>query len=428
MTALSLVHLTDQHDPRRRAAQDAGAAAARVPGDSVDAFPGGPVDVIGSSPVLGASIAPPDDDGDDEELPTADDGAQPPPSTAVAPGDDAMAAEVARERAARAPGGAPVRVSSHPVLFPARFAGGATGEGELATLSPECEPKWGNTWLREFAESRAEVCAPVAAAASDGLRAALAAVSVRSDDGTPGWRGDDWESGGDGDGAPRANWTRAGPSRAVSRITSWRATTGASFHWMRNVALDFSQLATNGDRRTFGVGFIRAACAGGGPAWTTDRDQTALASFAKTDGGAPLQCDEWVHTPTVVIQHDDIGACGGRVRAWTEAGPMGCAGARRCCGCSRGHCLAPPSPVVHRRRHRTARPTTHITHARCTPSLQGTRTTTWRTSGACGSRWRSCSSRRASRPTTRVRACVRRPASHVTTSGLRPVSSLAVTT
>lgn len=57
---------------------------------------------------------------------------------------------------------------------------------------------------------------------------------------------------------------------------------------------------------------MTASCVGA-PQWHADREEAhlpprrsspALDGFVQT--AAPLACDEWVLTPTVVIQHDDV--------------------------------------------------------------------------------------------------------------------------
>jgi len=66
-------------------------------------------------------------------------------------------------------------------------------------------------------------------------------------------------------------------------------------------------MSTSGDQRHFGAGFVTAACAPAELSLGSDRDQPALGGWATTPNAEPLSCDEWVHTPTLVIQHDDIG-------------------------------------------------------------------------------------------------------------------------
>jgi hypothetical protein len=100
------------------------------------------------------------------------------------------------------------------------------------------------------------------------------------------------------------------PSGVRSRIWRYDASTGGRFSWMRNVAIDFSRMQTVGDNRNFHAGFVQASCesVGDGVQHIADgRAEPALQGFQRTGPEEPLQCDEWVHTPTVVVQHDDIG-------------------------------------------------------------------------------------------------------------------------
>ena len=117
-----------------------------------------------------------------------------------------------------------------------------------------------------------------------------------------------------------------GPPRAVSRISSWRTGPGTNFHWMRNVAVDFSKMATNGNARSFSPGFITAVCDPhddflGENAFSGNEGLKGLVTVATPpqpahivipppeppSGDPVLECSEWVTTPTIVIQHDDIG-------------------------------------------------------------------------------------------------------------------------
>ena len=167
----------------------------------------------------------------------------------------------------------------HPVLYPARFA-----RGDAVPEGPECERKWGHSWMREFMGSRRDSCVPrydsLPVAARNAFRTyhALTAPDLT-----------------------------VGPQQVVSRVTSWSAGTGANFHWMRNVAVDFARMSTSGDQRHFSAGFLTAACVPSDLKLGSDRDQPALGGWTTTPNGEPLACDEWVHTPTLVIQHDDIG-------------------------------------------------------------------------------------------------------------------------
>lgn len=166
----------------------------------------------------------------------------------------------------------------HPVLFPARYASGD------AVPESGCEAKWGNSYLRDFLTSRRDSCKPNYDAMPEAARGAF-----RNYHGllTP-------DSG-------------VGPKQAVSRVTSWSSHTGANFHWMRNIAVDFSRASVSGDQRRFQSGFITGACVPDGLAFTSAGDQPALGGWQTTPNGEPLSCEEWVHTPTLVVQHDDIG-------------------------------------------------------------------------------------------------------------------------
>jgi hypothetical protein len=147
-------------------------------------------------------------------------------------------------------------------LFAQRRAGSRHGAGAA------CEAAYGNTWLRAILDARETTCAP--------------------------------RGGGGGGGAPPR-----------SRVTAHEAGDGSRVYTLVNVSLDFSRVARSQNMRTFLPGFIRGACdaveaplfAGGG------HDEPALSgdtweALASDDA---LVCDTWVHTPTIVVQHDDIG-------------------------------------------------------------------------------------------------------------------------
>ena len=99
-------------------------------------------------------------------------------------------------------------------------------------------------------------------------------------------------------------------SDAAVRDVGGRAAMAGTPTWLTSRVLWSSctpyrrRARTTGDQRSFGSGFITASCSGM-PPWKAARDEPALGSFTTIED--PLQCSEWVATPTVVIQHDDIG-------------------------------------------------------------------------------------------------------------------------
>lgn len=58
-------------------------------------------------------------------------------------------------------------------------------------------------------------------------------------------------------------------------------------------------------QRNFDPGFLQGACEPDNLILTTDADQPAMRGWTTTRGS--LACDAWDHTPTIVIQHNDIG-------------------------------------------------------------------------------------------------------------------------
>lgn len=176
--------------------------------------------------------------------------------SAVAPGDSYMEHELQKERQQQQQlqDGRPSRdverrLSRHPVIFPAAY-GVHAGSGEglesrddavMAGQPQGCEEKWGNSWLRKLVRSRSESCVPSPSRLDAEAAARMAEIAVSEL--SPGWKGDKDDRGS----VAASNWTEVGPRSVVSRISTWQASTGSNFHWMRNVALDFSQLSTNGE-------------------------------------------------------------------------------------------------------------------------------------------------------------------------------------
>jgi hypothetical protein len=118
--------------------------------------------------------------------------------------------------------------------------------------------------------------------------------------------------------AVQAHHNAAGSAVVRSRIARWDAPDGGRLFWMRNVAIDFGRMGTwwGGSSRYFSPGFVEAACDAasprelGGPGleFYADQAEAGLQGFKLLDGSADaVYCDEWVHTPTLVVQHDDIG-------------------------------------------------------------------------------------------------------------------------
>lgn len=206
--------------------------------------------------------------------PPAQQPAEPPPAAPAPPAAEEKEAEPEAPAAAApaaqpaADAGAGAMGDPHNVLaFYQRFMQDKPLEKE------ECESFYGNSWLRSFIDSRKEVCTP------DGGGSVSAADSV------------------------------AGSPRVASRITGWEATTGGRFFWMRNVALDFTKASTQGDHRQFDHGFLQTSCNDHGTqfrGWDKEEASLTMGTWAN-NAAQPLTCDEWVHTPTLIVQHDDIG-------------------------------------------------------------------------------------------------------------------------
>jgi len=73
-------------------------------------------------------------------------------------------------------------------------------------------------------------------------------------------------------------------------------------------------MSTAGDNRQFAAGFVQAACderASGGLQFIADEREAGLRGFERlseeSSGADVNKCDSWEHTPTIVIQHEDIG-------------------------------------------------------------------------------------------------------------------------
>jgi hypothetical protein len=170
--------------------------------------------------------------------------------------------------------------SSTPLIFEQRFL----REGEGALPIQRCERFLGNTWLRTFADSRREVCSP-------GDAAPLQSPPPPSGGGLL---------------PPSA-------PRGRSRISRWDAATGSRLFWMRNVALDFSRTSNSRDDRDFKPGFVQAACrdeqGASGLDFYKEQTDAGMRGFEllRDAPGGVSGCDEWVDTPTLVAQHDDIG-------------------------------------------------------------------------------------------------------------------------
>ena len=142
---------------------------------------------------------------------------------------------------------------------------------DVRQTEQSCDDFYGNSWFYDVATHMREVCSPSA------------------------------------DGRVEGN-TIAGRSR----ITRWDATTTARFLWMRNVVVNYDVMESydNYNGRRFGDGFLTASCtdrsdeglklAGG-----EDREPALLTLSATKDA---ITCDKWDPTPTLVIQHEDIGS------------------------------------------------------------------------------------------------------------------------
>jgi hypothetical protein len=183
----------------------------------------------------------------------------------------------------------------HPALLSSVY-----GDAPAPPLpAQDCEDRYGNTWLRGLIESRTDVCASPPLQSSGDLGSAAAAGTARG--GSVGGVG----GGGGGGGSKRA---------LRSRVTRWNAASGARFSWMRGVALDFPRMSTAGNDRVFPVGFVQAACDAREDAsswFLADAREPALRGFElvapASAAAAAERCDSWEHTPTLVIQHEDIG-------------------------------------------------------------------------------------------------------------------------
>lgn len=180
-------------------------------------------------------------------------------------------------------------LSSSPILFPQRWKGIIHSSNYAY-----CEQFYGNTWLREFIDSRKLSCLPPKPSSSSSSSSTL----------------------------------------PYSTIASYEPVHGARLYWMKNIALDFNQIKRIGNQRTFLSGFIKGKCEnidnplflGGG------HDEPALSdvtwinllrrgndeqyrgnirhnspSSFPTDLTDDVVCDIWEDKPTIIIQHDDIG-------------------------------------------------------------------------------------------------------------------------
>ena len=236
-----------------------------------------------------------DDDDDEQDTSSVEGAAQ----AAVAPGvatqaaaapgvvSQAVAAPAAAAPAAAAPaaaapaaaasaaGAGPAAASSfqallpgahgdrrHPVLFPARYV------KEEPLPQKDCEPKWGNSYLRSFLDSRYDSCVPNWSALSEaearGMRASRGLMEERRcvtrGGCQAGLHGALCSSSSRARSPAHPPHSSAGTPTVVSRITSWKVHTGANMHWMRNVAVDFGKTTVQGDQVREGV--CREGCGG----------------------------------------------------------------------------------------------------------------------------------------------------------------------
>ena len=159
--------------------------------------------------------------------------------------------------------------STSVILFPQRWKGVLHN-----SHNAYCEQLYGNTWLREFIDSRQLSCIPPSTT--------LPISSVTT--------------------VP------------YSTIASYEAVHGARLYWMKNILIDFQRLQRTGKQREFLPGFIQGNCEpslyplflGGG------HDEPALSSttwknlYEDTSTKQSIECDIWEDRPTIIIQHDNI--------------------------------------------------------------------------------------------------------------------------
>lgn len=188
-----------------------------------------------------------------------------------------------------------------------------------AVPEPGCEAKWGYTWLRQYHASREVVCVAHSQLNVD------PALPFTPRPGPLAWHETGWTGDIDSEYGVRLGQTQgseAVPAAVSSQITRWRASTGSHFSWMRNVQVDFGKMIDDSTQHGFSHGFITASCD------TRVKDllegdqgaQVAFTSLKVLPASDPLTCDSWIHTPTMIVQHEDIGNTyhnlGDFLRAW----------------------------------------------------------------------------------------------------------------